>query len=211
MTAPDPADQTSLVDLKGYYAGFISRAAAFLCDVAIISIIITLTSWISYVTLSTFTTGSFFGISAEDIPMLEPVMSLFMRPGTAGLVILLFIISYHTLFWFFAGQTPGKALLGLRVVTMEGKRVSILRGILRYFAYYLSAIPILLGFWWILVDDQRQGWHDKIARTVVIYTWAARPDERFMSQEISTMNSDLGIEPDSSPTSLPRGEIDSGD
>ena len=211
MSSPEGSNQAALIDLKGYYAGFISRAAAFLLDVIIISITITLTSWISYVTLSTFTTGSFFGISAEDIPMLEPVLNLFMRPGMAGLLILLFIISYHTLFWFFAGQTPGKALLGLRVVTTEGKRVSLLRGILRYFAYYLSAIPLLLGFWWVLIDDERQGWHDKIAKTVVIYTWAARPDERFMSQEISTMNSELGIGSTSSSTPLTRGDIDSGD
>jgi uncharacterized RDD family membrane protein YckC len=133
-----------------------------------------------------------------------------MRPGTAGLIILMFIIGYHTLFWYFAGQTPGKALLGLRLVTVDGKRVSIPRGILRYFAYYLSAIPIFLGFWWILIDDQRQGWHDKIAKTVVIYTWAARPDELFMSQEISSMNSEMGNSSTNSSTPLKRGDIDSG-
>lgn len=211
MSLPDSENQTPLSDLKGYYAGLISRAAAFLLDVIIISTTITLTSWISYVTLTTFTTGSFFGISAGDIPMLEPVLNIFMKPGMAGLVILAFIVGYHVLFWYFAGQTPGKALLGLRVVTVEGKRVSIPRGLLRYFGYYLSAIPLFAGFWWVLIDDQRQGWHDKLSQTYVIYTWAARPDERFIAQELSDMNTQLGISSNNSSAQLTRGEIDSGD
>jgi uncharacterized RDD family membrane protein YckC len=40
-------------------------------------------------------------------------------------------------------------------------------------------IPLFLGFFWILIDDRRQGWHDKIAGTCVVYTWHARPDETF--------------------------------
>ena len=211
MSLPDGENQSPPSDLKGYYAGLVSRGAAFVLDVIIITLIITLTSWISYVTLTTFKTGSFFGLSTSDIPMLEPVLNIILKPGMAGLVILIFIIGYHVLFWFFAGQTPGKAMLGLRLVTVEGKRVSIPRGLLRYFGYYLSAIPLFAGFWWVLIDDQRQGWHDKLSKTVVIYTWAARPDERFMVQELSDMNTQLGINSNNSSAQLTRGEIDSGD
>jgi len=39
----------------------------------------------------------------------------------------------------------------------------------RYFAYLVSIIPIFLGFLWIAVDKRKQGWHDKLAGTVVIY------------------------------------------
>lgn len=38
----------------------------------------------------------------------------------------------------------------------------------RYFAYYLSLIPIGLGFVWVAFDARKQGWHDKLAGTVVI-------------------------------------------
>jgi uncharacterized RDD family membrane protein YckC len=45
-------------------------------------------------------------------------------------------------------------------------------------------VLFFLGFLWIFVDRRRQGWHDKIANTYVIYTWAAKPDERFLAKRI---------------------------
>jgi uncharacterized RDD family membrane protein YckC len=44
-----------------------------------------------------------------------------------------------------------------------------------------------LGFFWILIDDRRQGWHDKIAGTLVIYTWEAHHEERFLSDRINEL------------------------
>ena len=41
--------------------------------------------------------------------------------------------------------------------------------ILRYVGYYLSAIVVGLGFIWVAFDARKQGWHDKIANTVVVY------------------------------------------
>jgi uncharacterized RDD family membrane protein YckC len=38
----------------------------------------------------------------------------------------------------------------------------------RYFAYYLSTILLGLGFLWIIWDPKKQGWHDKLAGTVVV-------------------------------------------
>jgi len=38
----------------------------------------------------------------------------------------------------------------------------------RYFGYYLSMIPLFLGFIWVAFDKRKQGWHDKLAGTVVI-------------------------------------------
>jgi uncharacterized RDD family membrane protein YckC len=45
-----------------------------------------------------------------------------------------------------------------------------------------------IGLLWIMVDDQRQGWHDKLAKTFVIYTWAARPDEQFLVDELHELH-----------------------
>jgi uncharacterized RDD family membrane protein YckC len=44
----------------------------------------------------------------------------------------------------------------------------------------LAALPLYLGFLWSLVDNRRQGLHDKVAGTCVVYAWAARPDEAFL-------------------------------
>jgi uncharacterized RDD family membrane protein YckC len=42
------------------------------------------------------------------------------------------------------------------------------RLVLRLLAYLVSALPFYLGFFWAALDRRRQGWHDKIARTIVI-------------------------------------------
>jgi uncharacterized RDD family membrane protein YckC len=66
------------------------------------------------------------------------------------------------------------------VVTIEGRRLTVWRAIIRFIGYIIAALPFFLGFVWILVDNRRQGWHDKIAGTYVAYIWAAKPDERFL-------------------------------
>ncbi len=178
-----------ITDLQGYYAGFISRVLAFIIDAIIIALTITVFNWIVWVTLDTLSTGIFLGISANKIPGVGPVIDFLRDSFLIGFLSALFILLYHVFFTYFAGQTPGKALLGLRVVAVEGKRVSVVRSLLRYLGYFVSAAPLFIGFFWVLIDDQRQGWHDKIARTYVIYTWEARPDERFLSKELYILSS----------------------
>ena len=73
------------------------------------------------------------------------------------------------LFWHFRGATPGKMLLRMKIVdayTLEAP--TNLQCILRYAGYVLSTLPLMLGFFWIAWDKKRQGWHDKLASTVVI-------------------------------------------
>lgn len=38
----------------------------------------------------------------------------------------------------------------------------------RYFAYFVSIIPLCLGLFWVAFDRKKQGWHDKLAETVVV-------------------------------------------
>jgi len=72
-------------------------------------------------------------------------------------------------FWIYRSATPGKIMLGIHIVDAEtGARPSTGQFIGRYFAYYISAIPFMLGFLWIAFDKRKQGWHDKLAGTVVI-------------------------------------------
>lgn len=77
--------------------------------------------------------------------------------------------AYLVGFWTAEGATPGKMALGLRVVNAEtGELISPAYGLLRYVGYIISGIALGLGFFWIIWDDKNQGWHDKIAKTVVI-------------------------------------------
>jgi len=80
-------------------------------------------------------------------------------------------------FWVKLQATPGKMLVSLKVVDARtGKALSVGQAIGRYFAYFLSMIPLGLGFIWIAFDSKKQGWHDKLAGTVVIRTHSGAPE-----------------------------------
>ena len=73
------------------------------------------------------------------------------------------------LFWVYRQATPGKIAIGARIVDAEtGHPPSKRQLIGRYFAYYVSAIPLFLGMVWVAFDPRKQGWHDKLAGTVVV-------------------------------------------
>jgi uncharacterized RDD family membrane protein YckC len=73
------------------------------------------------------------------------------------------------LFWTERQATPGKMVLGLRIVdAATGGTPTIGRLTLRYVGYLVSALPLGLGYLWALWDRQRQGWHDKMAGTLVV-------------------------------------------
>jgi uncharacterized RDD family membrane protein YckC len=72
-------------------------------------------------------------------------------------------------FWTYKAATPGKMILGLRIADAEtGEPVSKGRLVGRYLGYFVSMLPLMLGIMWVGWDRRKQGWHDKIARTVVI-------------------------------------------
>ena len=72
-------------------------------------------------------------------------------------------------FWRACGATPGKIALALRIVDAKsGGPPKTLQLIVRFIAYAVSALPLYLGFLWAAVDRRKQGWHDKIAGTIVI-------------------------------------------
>jgi uncharacterized RDD family membrane protein YckC len=68
------------------------------------------------------------------------------------------------------GATVGKMVMGLRVVTSDGQRLSFMNATGRYFAKILSAIILCIGFIMIAFTDKKRGLHDIIAGTLVIKT-----------------------------------------
>lgn len=72
-------------------------------------------------------------------------------------------------FWSLKQATPGKMLFGMRIVDAETlEKVPTIRLVVRYIAYIISSIPLGLGFIWVGFDKRKQGWHDKIAGTVIV-------------------------------------------
>ena len=79
--------------------------------------------------------------------------------------------SYFIFFWvYYNGQTLGNRILAIRVIKENGNNVDIGTGVVRYIGYIISSIVFGLGFIWVIFDSKKQGWHDKIARTLVIET-----------------------------------------
>jgi uncharacterized RDD family membrane protein YckC len=86
----------------------------------------------------------------------------------AGVVV---AILYYGLLEGRTGQTVGKRALGVSVVDVRtGTPIGVGRAIGRYFAKILSAIPCLLGYFWMLWDRNSQTWHDKIVGSYVVTT-----------------------------------------
>ena len=164
--------------LRGHYAGFVSRLIAFLVDRGVI---------VGIVAVFTAVAGYIFQLVGLDVASCSVEVTFpGIACGATKLFFLLFALSfaplYNIIFWTLAGQTPGKYLLGLRVFRMDGEPLTLARSARRYVGYLLSFIAFGLGFIWITIDDERQGFHDIFAKTCVVYSWDAFQNQRLINR-----------------------------
>jgi len=132
------------------YAGFWIRVAASLIDTVLLLIII--------LPLLTLIYGSEYWANEKMFHGFWDLLLNYILPAVAII-----------LFWIYKSATPGKMALGLKVVDANtGQAVPVDRLIGRYLGYYVSSLPLLLGLIWVGFDKKKQGWHDKLAGTVVI-------------------------------------------
>jgi uncharacterized RDD family membrane protein YckC len=76
----------------------------------------------------------------------------------------------YVAFWVLKGATPGK--MAIKAVVVDERTHAapdFWQALTRYVGFYVSLTPLLLGFIWVAFDRRKQAWHDKMARTVVIY------------------------------------------
>jgi len=145
------------------YGGFWRRAVAAVIDQVILVCLYTLL----------FVLGALAGLSGFAA-LSYPVETDAMVRGTAGIALLyqafcmLLNMGYFTYFHGTMGQTPGKMAMGLKVTQASGEEMTPGLAFLRWVGYIVSALFLLLGYIWIAFDPRKQGWHDKIAGTVVI-------------------------------------------
>lgn len=72
--------------------------------------------------------------------------------------------------WGTAGSTGGQKILGLRVVrAADGEPIGPGTALLRVAGCVIAGAPLLVGLAWVAWDSRKQGWHDKVAGTVVIH------------------------------------------
>ena len=141
------------------YAGFWIRVGAALIDtLLIIAVTFPLLLWIYGWSYFGDETALFAGPADFLISWVAPAIAIVM-------------------FWLYRQATPGKMMLSLRVVdATTGGTLSVGQSIGRYFAYYVSMIPLFIGIIWVAFDSRKQGWHDKLAGTVVVRSKRRGPE-----------------------------------
>ncbi|BCV67034.1 hypothetical protein TUM17387_23930 [Shewanella carassii] len=78
-------------------------------------------------------------------------------------------ITLVVLFWHYKSATPGKMIFSIIIVDAKTlQKPSIIRLIVRYLGYIPSSLVLGLGYLWVAFDPRKQGWHDKLAGTLVI-------------------------------------------
>ena len=96
------------------------------------------------------------------------VSAVFLSLGFGVFLSIIFPAGY--LIYFFAnGQTPGMMVMKIKLCRTDGTYpIGYARGFLRWLGMQISALVFCLGYLWILIDENKQGWHDKIADTYVV-------------------------------------------
>lgn len=172
--------------LLGQYAGFITRAAALMLDMVIVIGIIFVIYWCVRLPMAFFfdldpatcTSSIKLPNAGQRIETWLCIAADFVWAVSALLAAPLYFI----LFYASTGQTVGMYVLGIRVVRLDGKHMTLWGSIVRWFSLFISMAPLGLGFLWVLVDDRRQGWHDKLANTCVVYAWRAGQNDYMIAR-----------------------------
>lgn len=78
--------------------------------------------------------------------------------------------------WSLLQATPGKMAMSAKIVDADsGAPPSLRQWLIRYLGYFVSTIPFAVGLIWVAFDRRKQGWHDKMANTVVIRPAGVEP------------------------------------
>jgi len=145
---------------RGRYAGIVTRGFAFGIDAIVITV-----GW----ALTIFVMAAAANVLGVDLT----TTSRFLEGFAVAFSGLGSIVIYNSVMLSVFGKTFGMMTMGLRVVVSSGKSPGFFRAAIRTMAYAISMV-FMLGFIWIAIDNRRQGWHDKVAKTFVVYDWDAR-------------------------------------
>jgi uncharacterized RDD family membrane protein YckC len=142
-------------DQRPIYAGAFSRLAALALDAGVVY-------------------GSLLLITAAIAAIVSAVAKGDQSGGTVVIAVgaaLWFLIAaiYLLVLWSGAGRTVGMSFIAIRMVSENGDPVRPAQALRRLIWMPIAALPLFLGFWGILFGEQRRGWPDRRAGTVVCY------------------------------------------
>jgi len=152
------------------YAGFWNRFGAFVVDSVAFSIVLAPLGYVLFERRDTMA-ELLAAQSVEDPTMRLLMLASLLGPASVGE----FLLNYGlpavavVLFWMYKSATPGK--MATRAVIADAKTLGPLtqrQCVVRYLGYFVSIFTLGLGFLWIAWDRRKQGFHDKLAGTVVV-------------------------------------------
>lgn len=139
------------------YAGFFVRFFAYLVDVVLVGAVLLgykFTMW----TLSLSSPDNFL------------VRNLLFEYSLADIISYGCIALYFILMTHYAGATLGKKLFHLRVISVDGSRLTWTNVIYREtIGRFLSEVILFIGYFMIAVDEEKKGFHDILCDTRVVY------------------------------------------
>ena len=162
------------------YAGFWKRAAAYFIDSVI--------TGIAGGVLGGLIGGVMGAMLLSGGDMANSGSSLLAIQGVANLIGLILGVAYFAGFHASASMaTLGKMAIGIKVVRSNGERISFLRGMGRYFALFVSAITLFIGFFITGFTERKRALHDMLCDTVVVDKWAYTDRPDLQRRELGTV------------------------
>jgi len=156
----DSASPVQTASVTPQYVGFWLRFLAFCIDSVIASLVISplVVMVIGEVDLASYDLN-------DPVSLMDLLMTLSINLSFDATLMGIAVV----LFWIFKSSTPGKMVFKATIVNAtDGGKPKPIRLIIRYLGYFLNIFALGIGFYWIGIDKRKQGWHDKLAGTVVI-------------------------------------------
>lgn len=135
-------------DIEYEYAGFWIRFLAYIIDNLVFGVI---------------------GLVVSFVLSLVGLYDWETELNTFDMIWWMVIVVVSIVMWVKYAGTPGKRLLRLKILDADtGEPLSAGKAILRYVGYIPAYLVLCIGVIWVAFDQRKQGWHDKMANSVVV-------------------------------------------
>ena len=138
---------------------FFRRALAIILDIALLASM----HQIIFILLGNMV---FQALSIDTLASFEVIIPVFFVVFLFSFILL--SMFYFIIFHAWLGQTIGKMIFGIKVVSEGNNPITMGTAFLRWAGYFLSMLPFATGFLWSVVERDHCAWHDKLALTRVV-------------------------------------------
>jgi uncharacterized RDD family membrane protein YckC len=153
----------------GATAGLVSRALATVIDLVVVLLAVVIAVQAKTIVLQLLAIDPTVRRLTTAVPALGAALQWLQGPTFAAILAIIIVCSYFIFFWSLVGQTLGKRVLGLRLVTTAGRQIGVWRAIFRFICWVVVLFTLGLTFLVVLFDSHRLSWHDRLTGTRVIY------------------------------------------